>query len=141
MAADLDRFLSAQDGTFEIALEELRAGCKQSHWMWFILPQLRGLGRSGMSHRYGIADLDEARAYLAHPVLGPRLADCARALLSHDGVSAKEIMGPVDAGKLRSSATLFAEAGRGSTSGQLMEALLARYFAGRPCDRTLAMLG
>ena len=141
MAEGLARFVTAQDGTFDTALAELQAGRKQSHWMWFVLPQLRGLGRSAMSHHYGIADIDEARAYLADPVLGPRLADCARALMSHDGLSAEEIMGGTDAGKLRSSATLFAEAGRGSDTGPLMEALLARYFGGRPCRRTLAMLG
>ena len=110
MADPLDRFVDAQDaqGTYERALAELRAGRKQSHWMWFVFPQLVGLGRSEMARRFGIADLAEARAYAAHPVLGTRLVACARALLdqtvSDDPVV---ILGPIDARKLQSSMTLF----------------------------------
>ena len=137
---DLARFRDAQDGVFDSALRELRAGRKTGHWMWFIFPQLRGLGRSATAVRYGIADLDEARAYLADPVLGPRLVACAEALLALEGARAEDILGPVDALKLRSSATLFAAAGDTQTA-RLMQALLDRFHDGRPCPLTLAALG
>ncbi|MEO9331696.1 DUF1810 domain-containing protein [Ectopseudomonas guguanensis] len=104
---DLARFVEAQQRDYQQALDELRAGAKRSHWIWYVFPQLRGLGRSEMAEHYGISGLDEARAYLAHPLLGPRLEDCARALLSHRGRSARQIMGSPDDLKLRSSMTLF----------------------------------
>ncbi len=105
----LGRFAAAQDrgGTYQRALAELRAGRKVSHWMWFIFPQVAGLGLSAMAREYAISSLQEARAYLAHPVLGPRLAECAGALLATRGKSAEDILGPVDAMKARSSMTLF----------------------------------
>ena len=135
----LERFVSAQDarGTYDAALAELRAGRKISHWMWFVFPQLAGLGLSEMSRRYAIASLDEARAYLAHPVLGPRLQECARALLGLAGRTATEILGPVDAVKLRSSLTLFA---RAAPEDPVFAEVLDRYFDGRPDEATDALL-
>ncbi|WP_071673694.1 DUF1810 domain-containing protein [Nioella nitratireducens] len=103
---DPARFLTAQDATYATALAELRAGRKLSHWMWFIFPQLTALGRSGTAKRYGIDGLAEARDYLAHPVLGPRLVEAARAVLTHAEGRPEAIMGRIDAKKLRSSATL-----------------------------------
>lgn len=135
-ADSLDRFLQAQEGTHATALAELRAGRKRSHWMWFVFPQLRGLGRSETARFYGIADGNEAARYLAHPVLGPRLTTCAEAVLAHDDLSAEAIFGAVDALKLRSSSTLFAAAG----GPEVHRALIARYFDG-PCPLTLARLG
>ncbi len=129
----LTHFLAAQEGSFEAALAELRAGRKRGHWMWYIFPQLRGLGRSERALFYGIKDLDEARAYLAHPLLGPRLADCAAAMFWHESKMAAEILGEVDAMKLRSSATLF-EAAEGDAA---FATLLARYFGGERCVATL----
>ena len=134
----LDRFLDAQEGIYDVALSELVRGRKQSHWMWFIFPQLRGLGRSAMSHHYGIADPDEARRYLAHPVLGPRLIRCAQAVLDHQGVSAEAIFGPVDAGKLRSSATLFAAV---PGAPDVFDRILRAFFEGRPCRVTAGRTG
>lgn len=104
---DLQRFVDAQRDTYETALRELREGRKRTHWMWFVLPQLRGLGRSAMAERYGLADADEARAYLAHPVLGPRLLECVRAMLHHRTETAEDILGGVDGMKFRSCMTLF----------------------------------
>ncbi len=136
---DLQRFLDAQDGggTYEQALTELRAGHKTSHWMWFVFPQLAGLGQSAMSQRYAIASLDEARAYLDHSVLGPRLRDCAAALLSHRDRSAREILGEIDAIKLRSSMTLFA---RAAPEEMRFQQVLDRYFAGEADPETDARL-
>jgi uncharacterized protein (DUF1810 family) len=109
---ELQRFVEAQDqgGTYEQALAELRSGRKRSHWMWFVFPQIAGLGQSPTARRYAISSLDEARAYLAHPVLGPRLLECARVVGELEGRSAEEIFGGIDAMKLRSSMTLFAHA-------------------------------
>jgi uncharacterized protein (DUF1810 family) len=104
---DLDRFVAAQAGVYAQALAELKAGHKQSHWMWFIFPQIAGLGRSPTAIFYAIASAEEARAYLAHPLLGARLDECARAVLAHPTRGADSIFGPVDAMKLRSSMTLF----------------------------------
>lgn len=132
-ADSLDRFVAAQEGVYDTALSELRQGRKRSHWMWFVFPQLRGLGRSAMAHRYGIVDLDEARRYLAHPVLGPRLTACGQAVLGHAGVPADRIMGPVDAEKLRSSATLFAAAGG---DRDIFGRILTEFFDGLPCPLT-----
>ncbi|MGY1601740.1 DUF1810 domain-containing protein [Geodermatophilus sp. SYSU D00815] len=137
MSADLSRFLSAQDGgVFEQALAELRAGRKRSHWMWFVFPQVAGLGRSETAQRYAIADLDEAQAYLAHPVLGPRLVECARALLELPGRDAVAVLGSVDAQKLRSSMTLFAAADGDPVFGQVLD----EYFGGHADDLTLGRL-
>jgi uncharacterized protein (DUF1810 family) len=108
---DLQRFIDAQAGVFDDALSELRAGAKRSHWMWFVFPQIAGLGQSPMSRRYAIRSLDEARAYLAHPLLGPRLRESIEAVLPWAGKrDAATIFGSIDAMKLRSSLTLFAEA-------------------------------
>lgn len=106
-AFDLDRFVTAQAPIYTLALAELRAGRKRSHWMWFIFPQLRALGRSATAIHYGIGTIEEARAYRAHPVLGPRLDECCAALLLHRDQSPAAIMGEIDALKLRSSMTLF----------------------------------
>lgn len=111
-AFDLDRFVAAQDAhhTYDCALAEIRAGRKTSHWMWFVFPQLVGLGRSETSRRYALCGLPEAQAYLAHPVLGARLRECVEVLRELEGRSAVEIFGPLDAMKLSSSLELFAEA-------------------------------
>jgi uncharacterized protein (DUF1810 family) len=135
----LERFVSAQDqlGTYQRALAEIRAGEKVSHWMWFIFPQAAGLGFSAMAREYGISSLDEARAYLAHPVLGPRLAECAGALLALDGLTAQDIFGGVDAMKLRSSVTLFQAADPDAVA---FGAVLAKYFDGQQDQATLTRL-
>ena len=133
---DLQRFVDAQAGVHAHALEELRAGAKRTHWMWFVFPQIQGLGASAMAQRYAIGGLDEARAYLAHPVLGPRLLECTQAMLGHHGRSAREILGAPDDLKLRSSMTLFHRA-----SGQEpFQSVLDRYFDGQPDDATLRLL-
>jgi len=124
---DLTRFLDAQEGVFDIALAEIRKGRKQSHWMWFVFPQMRGLGTSLMAHRYGLSSLDEARAYLKHPILSARLIVIVEALQLLQSTSAAHIFGSVDAVKLRSSLTIFCEAG----GGPLLEQTLQRWFDGR----------
>ncbi|RBY85218.1 DUF1810 domain-containing protein [Blastococcus sp. TF02A-26] len=134
---DLQRFVDAQSGTYEQALAELRAGAKRSHWMWFVFPQVAGLGRSTMAQRYAISGLDEARAYLAHSVLGPRLVECARALTGLAGRSAEQVFGSVDALKLRSSMTLFAAA---TPDEPVFGEVLDRYFAGERDEATTARL-
>jgi uncharacterized protein (DUF1810 family) len=134
---DLERFVSAQDGTYPQALAELTAGRKRSHWMWFVFPQLRGLGASPTAQHYAIADLDEARAYLDHPVLGPRLREAAAALLGVPAGSATDILGYPDDLKLRSSMTLFAAA---AADPAVFQAVLDRYYDG-PDQRTLDLLG
>jgi len=133
---DLQRFVDAQDrgGTYEHALAELRAGRKTSHWMWFVFPQIAGLGRSPTAQRYAIASPAEAQAYLAHPVLGPRLRECARALLGHAGLTAEDILGGIDAMKLRSSMTLFA---RAAPDEPVFAQVLERYFGGAEDEATL----
>lgn len=123
---DLERFAIAQQGIYPTALAELTAGAKTTHWMWFVFPQLRGLGHSATALRYGIASLAEARAYLDHPLLGARLHEAIEALLSAPG-SAEAILGTVDAMKLRSSLTLFATAADDSAP---FDAALARFFDG-----------
>jgi uncharacterized protein (DUF1810 family) len=107
MPFDLERFVAAQEHEYSGALAELRAGRKTGHWIWFIFPQVAGLGRSETSRFYAIASLDEARAYLAHPILGPRLRECVSAVLATSGASADQIFGSLDAMKVRSSLTLF----------------------------------
>lgn len=135
---DLQRFLDAQaGGLYESALAELRAGRKRSHWMWFVFPQLRGLGRSETSRFYGLDGIDEARAYLVDPVLGRRLRECFEAIVAASG-TAVEILGPIDAMKLRSSATLFA---RADPAEPLFGAVLDRFFDGQPDPATDALLG
>lgn len=136
----LDRFLVAQAPIFDTALAELRAGHKRSHWMWFVFPQLRGLGTSERAHRYGLAGLDEASAYLAHPVLGPRLRDCAAAVLAHPGRTARDIFGTPDDLKFRSSMTLFSRAAPGP-EGEPFRRALADFFEGREDPRALSLLG
>jgi len=136
---DLDRFVKAQaNGVFEAALAEVAAGRKQTHWMWFIFPQLRWLGRSDIARHFGIASLDEARAYLAHPVLGPRLAAVTRAALAAEDRSLHEIFGSPDDMKFRSSMTLFSEAA-GDPASPYADAL-ARLCGGAPDKTTLALL-
>ena len=126
---DLERFVAAQDaaGTYERALGEIRRGRKSSHWMWFVFPQVAGLGRSAMSRRYAIGGLDEARAYLDHPVLGQRLVECATALATSSGRSAVDIFGGIDAQKLRSSMTLFS---RAAPNEPVFARVLGVYFDG-----------
>ncbi len=136
----LERFVSAQDegGTYQRALAELRAGRKRSHWMWFVFPQLAGLGSSPTARRYAIGSLEEARAYLAHPVLGARLRESARALSElARPAPAQEVLGPVDALKLRSSMTLFSRADPGEP---LFAEVLGRYFGGAADPRTEELL-
>jgi uncharacterized protein (DUF1810 family) len=132
---DLARFTEAQDagGTYDRALAELRAGRKASHWMWFVFPQIAGLGRSPTAQRYAITGLDEARAYLAHPVLGPRLRESAQALLGVPDRSAEEILGGIDALKLRSSMTLFA---RAAPDEELFRSVLDRFHGGEADPET-----
>lgn len=133
----LQRFVDAQQGVIDQALAELCAGSKQGHWMWFVFPQLAELGRSATAKFYGLASLDEARAFLAHPLLGRRLREAGNALLRRAGErSAEEILGPVDAMKLRSSLTLF---DRVEPNGVFEQALLG-YFAGERDELTLALL-
>jgi uncharacterized protein (DUF1810 family) len=127
----LQRFVDAQDrdGTYDAALSELRAGRKRSHWMWFVFPQIAGLGRSPIAREYAIGSIEEARAYLEHPVLGARLRECAQVLVDRSGSSAFDIFGGIDAIKLRSSMTLFA---RAAPEEPLFAAVLDRYFSGEP---------
>jgi uncharacterized protein (DUF1810 family) len=136
---DLQRFVDAQDrgGTYDRALAELRDGRKTSHWMWFVFPQIAGLGSSPMAQRYAISSLDEARAYLAHPVLGGRLRESARALTGLDTRSPDEVLGGIDAMKLRSSMTLFM---RAAPDEPLFAQVLDQYFGGAADDATDARL-
>jgi uncharacterized protein (DUF1810 family) len=135
---DLGRFVAAQKGVYESAVAQLRAGRKTGHWMWFVFPQIAGLGMSAMSQRYAIGSLAEARAYLAHAVLGPRLAECAGILVERrGGHSAEDIFGGIDAVKLRSSMTLFA---RASEDDPVYHAGLDQYFGGEPDPHTDARL-
>ncbi len=137
---DLERFVAAQDqgGTYEAALAELRAGRKRSHWMWFVFPQIAGLGQSPISRRYAISSLGEAEAYLVHPILGPRLIECARVVNEAAAPSAEDIFGGIDAMKLRSSMTLFARAG---PDNPVFEQVLETYFDGIPDEATDRLLG
>jgi uncharacterized protein (DUF1810 family) len=139
----LERFVAAQDrgGTYRHAVAELRAGAKASHGMWFVFPQVAGLGMSALSREFAISSVDEARAYLAHPVLGGRLRECARVVADTEGRSAEQIFGYVDAVKLRSSMTLFAAADEsGEAGGTVFREVLAKYFDGAPDEATLARL-
>jgi uncharacterized protein (DUF1810 family) len=137
MRTELDRFVQAQQGSYEQALREIRAGRKRSHWMWYVFPQLRGLGASAMSQRYAIAGIEEARAYMAHPVLGPRLMACCEAVLD-SGVGVQAMFGAPDDLKLRSCVTLFAMA---APDVAVFGRLLAEKFDGDRDRRTLELLG
>ncbi|MGN6375317.1 MAG: DUF1810 domain-containing protein [Sphingomonas sp.] len=139
--SDLDRFVAAQQGVYPQALAELRAGAKRSHWMWFVFPQIAGLGHSDMARRYAIRDRVEAAAYLAHPVLAPRLIEAAEAVASHAGRrSAAEIMGGIDAVKLRSSMTLFEAAAPSVEAAAPFVRVLDGLFAGERDEATLSRL-
>ena len=135
----LERFTRAQDagGIYQRAVAELRAGRKVSHWIWFVFPQIAGLGFSAMSQRYAISGLAEAQAYLKHPVLGPRLTECARIVADTEGKTADDIFGLIDAMKLRSSMTLFAAA---APEEPVFAEVLAKHFGGVTDDATLARL-
>jgi len=137
---DLDSFVVAQDDrdTYDRALSELRAGRKTSHWMWFVFPQVAGLGRSTTAKHFELAGVDEARAYLDHEVLGPRLLEGCRALLALEDATAEQVLGSVDAMKLRSSMTLFA---RADPYERVFPAVLDRFFDGVPDERTIRLLG
>jgi uncharacterized protein (DUF1810 family) len=134
---DLARFLREQVGMHEAAVRELRGGRKTGHWIWYELPQLAGLGRSSMSVRFAISGLDEARAYIAHPVLGPRLIECCEALLIHRGRAATDILGPIDAVKVRSSMTLFH---RADPEAAVFRRVLDAFYGGTPDPRTDELL-
>jgi uncharacterized protein (DUF1810 family) len=134
---NLARFVAAQENSHRQALAEVRAGRKRTHWMWFIFPQLAGLGHSPTAQFYGITGRAEAEAYLAHPLLGPRLVECAEAAVRVEKLSALEVFGSPDDLKLRSCATLFASV---SPAGSVFHRLLERYFKGEPDARTLALL-
>ena len=134
---DLDRFVRAQQIDYAPALSEIRAARKRSHWMWYIFPQYAGLGSSPMSQQYAIRSLAEAKAYLRHPVLGPRLVECAEAVLQLEDRSALEVFGSPDDLKLRSSATLFSAS---TDAGSVFERLLEKYFDGQRDQRTLQLV-
>lgn len=134
---DLQRFVKAQQSTYESALAELRSGRKTGHWMWFVFPQIAGLGQSPTSILYALASLDEARAYLAHPILGERLRGCARLALAVDGRSARQIFGPIDDTKFRSSMTLFMKA---APDEPLFAECLRKFFGGEADPATLEKL-
>jgi uncharacterized protein (DUF1810 family) len=136
-AFDLDRFVRAQDPVLAEVRRELAEGRKRSHWMWFVFPQLKGLGHSAMAQRYGIGSLAEARAYLAHPVLGPRLADCTALANRVEGSSAHDIFGSPDDMKFRSSMTLFTTA---QPDAPQFRQALDKYFDGAPDPRTQELL-
>jgi uncharacterized protein (DUF1810 family) len=133
----LGRFVDAQAPVYDQVRRELKAGRKESHWMWFVFPQIAGLGQSPMSIRFAIASLDEAKAYLAHPVLGPRLMECARLALDVEGRAARDIFGAIDEMKFRSSMTLFA---RAAPDEDVFKRCLDKYFAGGLDPATLARL-
>lgn len=138
MGFDLQRFVAAQDPLFEQVMAELANGAKTSHWMWFVFPQLAGLGTSAMAQRYALSGLEEAEAYLAHPVLGPRLLMAMALVMAARPKSAEVILGAVDAAKLRSSMTLFALA---SADPQPFVAVLDAFYSGAPDAATLKLLG
>lgn len=134
---DLERFLEAQETSYQQAVAELRAGWKQTHWSWYILPQMLGLGSSSMSVRFAIRSLGEAKAYLEHPVLGSRLRECVAAINAHAGLSASQVLGETDAQKFRSCLTLFAQA---AGSDSIFDEALNKYFSGKPDAATLVIL-
>jgi len=134
----LERFVQAQARDYTQALQELKDGRKRTHWIWYVLPQLRDLGRSAMAREYGIADRQEAAAYLAHPVLGPRLVECVDAILAHAGRRPEDILGEVDALKFRSCLSLFAEV---APDQPCFRTALAAFYDGQPDAETLRLLG
>jgi uncharacterized protein (DUF1810 family) len=134
---DLERFVIAQNPVYDDVVAELRAGSKESHWMWFVFPQLRGLGSSSMANRYGISSREEAEAYLQHPILGARLRECTRLVNQVEGRSVEQIFGYPDDLKFRSSMTLFAQAASGNEG--FLQAI-EKYFGGKPDQRTLNLL-
>lgn len=134
---DLERFVEAQNRVYDQVMQELQAGRKRSHWMWYVFPQLDGLGHSAMAERYALASIDEAQAYLGHPLLGPRLEACVTALLQHSDKSAREMLGSPDHLKLRSCLTLFAAA---APANPLFQRALVQFYDGEPDTLTLDML-
>ena len=134
---DLERFVIAQEQSYAAALAEIRSGRKRSHWMWYVFPQFRGLGFSATSRHYAIKSLSEATAYLAHPILGPRLVECAAAVVALEGRTASQIFGSPDDLKLRSCATLFAHV---SPDASVFHRIIDKYFDGRPDRRTLVLI-
>jgi uncharacterized protein (DUF1810 family) len=137
-AYPLDRFVQAQDLDYKQALAELSAGRKQTHWIWYVFPQLRELGRSQTARKFGINGRGEASAYMAHPVLGPRLVECVHAILAHSDRGAVEILGDIDAMKLRSCLTLFSEVAPNETT---FSKALTAFYQGEPDRETLRLLG
>ena len=135
---DLERFATAQSGVLAQVLDELRAGEKRGHWIWFVFPQMKGLGRSPQAEFYGIGSLEEAKAYLRHPVLGPRLVECAELVKAVKGRNIREILDTPDDLKFRSSMTLFAQAGG---EFPVFREALEKYFGGKADPRTLELLG
>lgn len=135
---NLHRFVEAQEGLYAQALSEIRAGWKVTHWMWFIFPQIDGLGTSQTTRFYSIKSRQEAEAYLEHPLLGPRLRECAEAAVKVEGRTAAQIFGPIDERKLQSCATLFAAV---SPAGSVFQRVLDRFFQGQRDGRTLELLG
>jgi uncharacterized protein (DUF1810 family) len=139
--ADLLRFVNAQEAIYTQVIEELANGCKQTHWMWFIFPQLTGLGHSAMAQRYAIRDLDQAKRYLADPILGARLRQAVRLIMEHKAKSALEILGSPDDLKFRSCLTLFREATSNNSGRLLFTEALDQFYGGQPDRRTLELLG
>lgn len=137
MPFDLERFVAAQEGVYDGVARELRAGRKTGHWIWFVFPQVAGLGRSDMSRRYAIESIEEARAYLEHPVLGPRLLECVSAVLETSGLTADQIFGSLDAMKVRSSMTLFH---RAAPDEPLFGQVLERFYGGVTDEATEELL-
>jgi uncharacterized protein (DUF1810 family) len=138
MPYDFDRFVRAQEDVYADVVDELRRGRKTSHWIWFIFPQVAGLGHSPMSQHYAIGSLEEVHAYLAHPVLGARLRECAELLLGTNARTADEIFGSLDARKVRSSMTLFRQA---APDEPVFERVLDRFYGGAQDEATIALLG
>jgi uncharacterized protein (DUF1810 family) len=134
---DLERFITAQESDYDTAIEELQRGAKRSHWIWYVFPQVAGLGSSMMAERYAIQSREEGAAYLAHPILGARLAECASVLLQHTGKTAEDVMGYPDSLKLKSSMTLFAEL---SATDSVFQKVLNHYFSGAGDVRTTEYL-
>lgn len=136
MTDNLDRFIEAQNFSYETALSELKAGAKRSHWIWYIFPQIKGLGHSWNSNYYGLDGLDEAREYLSHPILGPRLRECCQALLEISDKDIVSIMSGIDAMKLKSSMTLFDAV----SPEDVFSVMLEKYFSGMRDDWTLSLI-
>ena len=133
---DLGRFIKAQESSYEVALAEIKRGMKTSHWIWYIFPQLEGLGISERSQFFGVKDVDEARAFLEDPTLGPRYEECVSALLSNSKTPIEDIMGPLDAKKLQSSLTLMLKAG----GGPIVEKAIEEFYGGELCEKTIRKL-